>query len=256
MANMEDMIRVALAEEGYLEKRTNDMLESKTANAGSNNYTKFGRDMGCNGQPWCDAFVDWCFKKAYGTAEAKALLGGWSNYTPTSAQYFKNMHQWFTTPQRGDVIFFKNSQRICHTGIVLEVKNGRVYTIEGNTSGGSTLEANGGCVAKKNYPLGYNRIAGYGRPKYDTTSTPTKTTSIKKVIPPLANPTVKSGSKGAEALNLQKDLNYVMNARLVEDGDFGAKSKAALIAFQTKYKLTADGIYGAKSKAKMKELLK
>ena len=161
MANMEDMIRVALAEEGYLEKRTNDMLESKTANAGSNNYTKFGRDMGCNGQPWCDAFVDWCFKKAYGTAEAKALLGGWSNYTPTSAQYFKNMHQWFTTPQRGDVIFFKNSQRICHTGIVLEVKNG--------TSGGSTLEANGGCVAKKNYPLGYNRIAGYGRPKYSNT---------------------------------------------------------------------------------------
>ena len=68
MANMEDMIRVALAEEGYLEKRTNDMLESKTANAGSNNYTKFGRDMGCNGQPWCDAFVDWCFKKAYGTS--------------------------------------------------------------------------------------------------------------------------------------------------------------------------------------------
>ena len=169
MANMEDMIKVALAEEGYLEKRTNDMLESKTANAGSNNYTKFGRDMGCNGQPWCDAFVDWCFKKAYGTAEAKALLGGWSNYTPTSAQYFKNMHQWFTIPQRGDVIFFKNSQRICHTGIVLEVKNGRVYTIEGNTSGGSTLEANGGCVAKKNYPLGYNRIAGYGRPKYSNT---------------------------------------------------------------------------------------
>ena len=169
MANMEDMIKVALAEEGYLEKRTNDMLESKTANAGSNNYTKFGRDMGCNGQPWCDAFVDWCFKKAYGTAEAKALLGGWSNYTPTSAQYFKNMHQWFTTPQRGDIIFFKNSQRICHTGIVLEVKNGRVYTIEGNTSGGSTLEANGGCVAKKNYPLGYNRIAGYGRPKYSNT---------------------------------------------------------------------------------------
>ena len=166
MANMEDMIRVALAEEGYLEKRTNDMLESKTANAGSNNYTKFGRDMGCNGQPWCDAFEKWCLKKAYGTAKPKSLLGGWRNYTPTSAQYFKNMHQWFTTPQRGDVIFFKNSQRICHTGIVLEVKNGRVYTIEGNTSGGSTLEANGGCVAKKNYPLGYNRIAGYGRPKY------------------------------------------------------------------------------------------
>ena len=261
MSNIEKVIAIALNEEGYLEKKNKNNLDSKTINAGSNNYTKYWADMAPSyqGQPWCACFVNWCFKHAYGETEAKNLLctkGAWSYYTPTSAQYFKNMYQWFTTPQRGDVIFFKNSQRICHTGIVLEVKNGRVYTIEGNTSGGSTLEANGGCVAKKNYPLGYNRIAGYGRPKYDTTSTPTKTTSIKKVIPPLANPTVKSGSKGAEALNLQKDLNYVMNARLVEDGDFGAKSKAALIAFQTKYKLTADGIYGAKSKAKMKELLK
>ena len=200
MANMEDMIRVALAEEGYLEKRTNDMLESKTANAGSNNYTKFGRDMGCNGQPWCDAFVDWCFKKAYGTAEAKALLGGWSNYTPTSAQYFKNMHQWFTTPQRGDVIFFKNSQRICHTGIVLEVKNGRVYTIEGNTSGGSTLEANGGCVAKKNYPLGYNRIAGYGRPKYS--NTPTAVPSNTSDYYPKYNGTSNSISDALKSLGI------------------------------------------------------
>lgn len=200
MANMEDMIRVALAEEGYLEKRTNDMLESKTANAGSNNYTKFGRDMGCNGQPWCDAFVDWCFKKAYGAAEAKALLGGWSNYTPTSAQYFKNMHQWFTTPQRGDVIFFKNSQRICHTGIVLEVKNGRVYTIEGNTSGGSTLEANGGCVAKKNYPLGYNRIAGYGRPKYS--NTPAAVSSNTSDYYPKYNGTSKSISDALKSLGI------------------------------------------------------
>ena len=200
MANMEDMIRVALAEEGYLEKRTNDMLESKTANAGSNNYTKFGRDMGCNGQPWCDAFVDWCFKKAYGTAEAKALLGGWSNYTPTSAQYFKNMHQWFTTPQRGDIIFFKNSQRICHTGIVLEVKNGRVYTIEGNTSGGSTLEANGGCVAKKNYPLGYNRIAGYGRPKYS--NTPAAVPSNTSDYYPKYNGTSKSISDALKSLGI------------------------------------------------------
>ena len=200
MANMEDMIRVALAEEGYLEKRTNDMLESKTANAGSNNYTKFGRDMGCNGQPWCDAFVDWCFKKAYGTAEAKALLGGWSNYTPTSAQYFKNMHQWFTTPQRGDVIFFKNSQRICHTGIVLEVKNSRVYTIEGNTSGGSTLEANGGCVAKKNYPLGYNRIAGYGRPKYS--NTPVAVPSNTSDYYPKYNGTSKSISDALKSLGI------------------------------------------------------
>lgn len=174
MSDIEKVITTALNEEGYLEKKNKNNLDSKTINAGSNNYTKYWADMAPSyqGQPWCACFVNWCFKHAYGETEAKNLLctkGAWSYYTPTSAQYFKNMHQWFTIPQRGDVIFFKNSQRICHTGIVLEVKNGRVYTIEGNTSGGSTLEANGGCVAKKNYPLGYNRIAGYGRPKYSNT---------------------------------------------------------------------------------------
>lgn len=257
MNDVEKLIQIAEAEVGYLEKKSNAQLDSKTANAGMNNFTKYGKAQGCNGQAWCDAFVDWCFTQAYGKDEAKKLLGGFSNYTPTSAQYFKNIGAWYkSNPKRGDVIFFKNSQRICHTGIVYKVANGVVYTIEGNTSAGTAVIPNGGGVCKKQYSTTNSRIAGYGRPKYDTTSTPVKTISIKKTIPPLANPTVKSGSKGAEALNLQKDLNYVMNAKLVEDGDFGAKSKAALIAFQTRYKLTADGIYGAKSKAKMKELLK
>ncbi len=35
----------------------------------------------------------------------------------------------------------------------------KIYTVEGNTSGGSTLVANGGCVAKKKYEHTYARIA-------------------------------------------------------------------------------------------------
>ena len=44
---------------GYLEKRSNSQLDSKTGNAGYNNYTKYARDIdnlglpGCQGQPWC-----------------------------------------------------------------------------------------------------------------------------------------------------------------------------------------------------------
>lgn len=202
---MEKVISIALAEEGYLEKKNKNNLDSKITNAGSNNYTKYWADMAPSyqGQPWCACFVNWCFKHAYGETEAKNLLctkGAWSYYTPTSAQYFKNMHRWFTTPQRGDVIFFKNSQRICHTGIVLEVKNGRVYTIEGNTSGGSTLEANGGCVAKKNYPLGYNRIAGYGRPKYS--NMPAAVPSNTSDYYPKYNGTSKSISDALKSLGI------------------------------------------------------
>ena len=160
------VITVANNEVGYLEKKTNALLDHKTANAGQNNFTKYGADRGCNGQPWCDAFVDWCFIKAYGKAMAEKLLNGFSNYTPTSAQYFKNKGQWYKDPIPGDVIFFKNSTRICHTGLVYKVDGSKVYTIEGNTSGGSTLVANGGGVAKKSYALNYGRIAGYGRPNY------------------------------------------------------------------------------------------
>ena len=41
-----------------------------------------------------------------------------------------------------------------------------IYTVEGNTSGGSTLVANGGGVAKKSYPSNYGRIACIWRPQY------------------------------------------------------------------------------------------
>ena len=164
----EKVIQIALAEVGYLEKKSNNQLENKTANAGSANYTKYGKNMGCNGQAWCDAFVDDCFVKAYGRDAARQLLGGFSNYTPTSAQYFKNMKRWHSKePIAGDQIFFKNSTRICHTGLVYKVDESRVYTIEGNTSGASGVIANGGGVCKKSYPLNYAKIAGYGRPDYE-----------------------------------------------------------------------------------------
>lgn len=38
------LIKTAEAEVGYLEKATNAQLDSKTANAGYNNYTKYARD--------------------------------------------------------------------------------------------------------------------------------------------------------------------------------------------------------------------
>jgi hypothetical protein len=168
------LIRIALKEVGYLEKKSNASLDSKTANAGNKNYTKYARDMSkyhagifANGYAWCDTFVDWCFTQAFGADKAKKLLNGWSAYCPTSAGYFKNQHRWYTKPQKGDIIFYKDSKGVlCHTGIVYKVDTGYVYTVEGNTSSASGVVANGGAVEKKKYALSYNRIAGYGRPDY------------------------------------------------------------------------------------------
>lgn len=109
------------------------------------------------------------FVYAFGAIKAKEMIGGFSAYTPTSASYFKNMNRYFSKPAPGDIIFFKNNQRIYHTGIVYAVNNniGIVYTIEGNTSAKAGVEANGGTVAEKKYNMGYAKIAGYGRPKYE-----------------------------------------------------------------------------------------
>lgn len=170
-----DLIKVAMGQVGYLEKKSNSQLDNKTANAGYNNYTKYARDLViaigspyANGVAWCDVFVDWCFIQSFGLTEAKKLLGGWSAYTPTSAQYYKSAGKYYkSNPKMGDQIFFKDSKGICHTGIVYDVDSKKVYTIEGNTSGSSGVVANGGGVFKKSYDLTYSKIDGYGRPTYD-----------------------------------------------------------------------------------------
>lgn len=114
---------------GYLEKKSNSKLNDFTANAGYNNYNMFaphaksatGNSVYQNGVAWCDIFVDDVMIRALGVDRAKKLLGGWSVYTPTSANYLANAGAVKVTAENakfGDIIFFKNSSRICHTGFV------------------------------------------------------------------------------------------------------------------------------------------
>ena len=204
MANTVDkVLAIAKAEVGYLEKKNGDAryLYDKKANAGYNNYTKYGKEMheiypSVMDYPaaWCDCFVDWCFYKAYGVATAKSLLdGNFDDYTVASALMYKNHNAWYTNnPKVGDQVFFKNSYGgICHTGLVIAVDNLYIHTIEGNTSAALGVVANGGGVAQKKYALNYNRIAGYGRPKYDKGNSNTNTV----VIEPVSSNSVKYTKK-------------------------------------------------------------
>lgn len=199
------VLEIAENEVGYLEKASNKDLDSKTANAGDKNYTKYARDLlkwvgspYAQGVAWCDMFVDWCFITAYGKAQALELLRGWAAYTPTSAEYFKQNCQWVTVPQPGDVIFFKNNTRICHTGLVYKVDATTVYTIEGNTAshGSDVVIPNGGGVFKKSYKLSNPAIAGYGRPAYEKEEPATIPTKSNKYI------------YGIDISANQKDVNF------------------------------------------------
>ncbi|MFT4005907.1 MAG: CHAP domain-containing protein [Lacrimispora sp.] len=153
-----------------------DNPEAYAAGAGDNNYTIFAKvykektGIDVQGQPWCDSFVDTIYIHLFGVEMAKKLLGGFSAYTPTSAQYFKNINRWATgTPEEGYVGFFQNSERIYHTFYVRDFKNGTtMVTIEGNTSGLTGIVENGGCVAQKSYAYSSykSKIPGFGTPDY------------------------------------------------------------------------------------------
>ncbi|MEY8357091.1 CHAP domain-containing protein [Lachnospiraceae bacterium 54-53] len=176
MSAVEKLLETAKAEVGYLEKKSDSQLDSKTNNAGSNNYTRYAAELypSLQGQPWCDMFVDWCFMRTFGEVTAQRLLGGgYSAYTPTSAQYYKNKGRYYKSdPLPGDQIFFRNDIRIYHTGIVDKVTSSKVYTVEGNTSSGTEVIANGGAVCKKEYALTNSRIDGYGRPDWSLVEQP------------------------------------------------------------------------------------
>ena len=139
---IEKVILIAKNEIGYLEKKNNSQLDSKTANAGSNNYTKYWRDIkpSYQGQPWCAAFVSWCFMEAFGQEKAKKLLKHWPYvYCPTLGNLFTRN----ANPKIGDIVIFYHNGTFTHTGIVTAVIGDRFYTIEGNTSGASGIIANG-----------------------------------------------------------------------------------------------------------------
>ena len=97
-------------------------------------------------------------------------------YVPYHHTFFANKGQYFArgakTPKKGDLIIFQHvsngvvTETDAHIGLVDYVSGGKVYTVEGNTSGASGVVANGGGVAEKSYSLTYAGIQGYGRPAY------------------------------------------------------------------------------------------
>ena len=224
------VIEIAKAETGYLEKKSNSQLDGKTANAGSNNYTKYGRDLDAigfyngkkNGVAWCDQFVDWCFVQAFGKAialeitfqpkKAASNCGAGCQY---SRSYYKNNGRLFDKPEPGDQIFFWNSgkTRVSHTGLVIAVDSTYVHTIEGNTSGASGVVANGGGVKAKSYALNYSRIAGYGRPDWNVAAEEAPATTPAPETPAAIPPTATPPTTAAKAWGKLKVTGNTVNIR-------------------------------------------
>ena len=115
---------------------------------------------------WCACFVSWCADRC-GYIDA-GIIPKFSGCID-GIQWFKNQGQWTgngVEPSPGMIIFFDWENESDgggldglpdHVGIVEKVENGRVYTIEGNTSDS---------CRQRSYPVGYYQILGYGIPDY------------------------------------------------------------------------------------------
>ena len=232
--NIEKLILIAKNEIGYLEKKSNIQLDDKTANAGSNNYTKYWRDIKpyYQGQPWCAAFVSWCFMKAFGLDKAKKLLKHWPYvYCPTMSELF-TLNSY---PKIGDIVIFYHNGTFTHTGLVTAVIGDKFYTIEGNTSGASGIIANGGGVCQKSY---YNsKLPGtkFCTPDYSLVASSTETTNTEGGSYMFTPETVKSGDKNTSVLLLQE----ILRAR-------GFKGKTGK-ALKLTWKADANTIYALKA---------
>lgn len=225
--NKQTVIDLAISQLGYHEKASNSQLDSPSANAGSANWNKFARDLdklpnfyngpkniGPDGA-WCDIFVDWCFVTAYGREAAQFLLcqpnGSAGAGCQFSAQYFNQHGQFHASgPQTGDQIFFGSGwSNIWHTGLVVEVGNGTVTTVEGNSADQ---------VARRVYSQGDGNIFGYGRPDWGTTDNVS------------GNPTYSETPNNSPDTNQQPQESvyfYDVQLPLLQIGDKGGYVKAA-----------------------------
>lgn len=224
MTEQDRVINFAIAEVGYKETPKN-ITKYSAYFEGTDFYNGSKGNGKTWGAEWCDIFVDYCFCNVFGMEKARNML-----YQPKkscgagckfSAQYYKTANRWYNTPAAGDQIFFYVGGEINHTGIVIKVDSSKVYTVEGNSNDE---------VKKHSYSLTSKKIAGYGRPRYDTAaSVPNKpsNTVTPALIDRLARETIRgkygNGNARKAALNalgygdiynaVQKRVNAILLGR-------------------------------------------
>lgn len=159
-----DTVAAAMSQLGYHEGNSTAQVHGRNS-SGSGNYTEYNMAYGKIGNTysyaWCAVFVSWCLETSGSHDAAGGVFAScslWVERLTALGKYKKRASGY--TPQTGDLIFFHSSgvSRVSdHVGLVRYVKNGRVYTVEGNSSDAVSLH---------DYALDDTYIAGYGLPDY------------------------------------------------------------------------------------------
>lgn len=224
-----EFLKVARSQLGYVE--------------GTNNDTKYGKWYGLNHNPWCDMFVSWCGAQVGGSD----VIGKYAA-TMSHASWFKKISRWGRSPKVGAIVFFdfddKQSTWTSHVGIVEAVRDdGRIVTIEGNTSSGTSgSQHNGGGVYRR--VRAANSVVGYGYPNYaSSTSTPDTPVSSYPTWPGRLIKLTDPLMQGQDVKTWQAQMAK-RGWTIGVDGVYGNQSREVCVAFQREKKLEVDGVIG------------
>ena len=197
-----------------------------------------GYKMGTK-DPWCAAFV---------TAVAVKL--GYTDIIPPECScnrmidLLKDLNAWeeqdHVLPKPGWLLFFnweaadgEDTGEADHVGIVESVSNGQISVIEGNYQKS---------VKRRNIPVNYKYIRGFGVPKYDAAPKKKEEYEMKVKL-------LKPGCKGEDVRALQILLmgRGYSCGNSGADGVFGNDTHSAVCAYQRAKALEVDGIAGEKT---------
>lgn len=172
-----EIIELAKSEVGYIGKKSNNDLYDKTANT-IGLYTKYAQELydadyyngNKQGFSYCTVFADWLFFHIAGSKEEATKVKPYNilNAGVTWAKKaFVDVGRLIDSPKPGAIIFFVDkSKQLAHTGVVVEVGDDYITTVEGNVSKK---------VVQKTYKLNDPLIDSYGWPFYEEEPEPTPT---------------------------------------------------------------------------------
>ena len=181
-----DTVAVAMSQANYLEG--DSIYDQDGETGGSSNYTEYGSYTNVNGAAWCASFCSWAFYTAGCTSTrgtesymarngyywAECYVPYWSNMLYDNGRYqYSYYYGGSYQPQPGDLVFFPGAYTPldeAHIGMVVYADSSYVYTIEGNTSGSSGVDPEGGGVFYKQYDLWSSSLGGFGRMPYSERS--------------------------------------------------------------------------------------
>lgn len=164
-----EVIEVCKQEVGYCGKKSNKDLYDPTANQ-LGLYTKYAQELydagyynfNKSGYDYCCVFTDWVFFHIAGSKEEAIkvkpyqILNAGIKWSKGS---FENVGRIGNIPKVGACIFFLDKKKeLAHTGIVIEVNDNSITTVEGNV---------GKKVVQKTYNLNDPCIDSYGYPFYE-----------------------------------------------------------------------------------------